>query len=189
MYISGSASAGALQYDSSTQTYSYLEVPSYSVLDRTITLPLPGAGIYIFAAVNVDATYVMRCMQRERVRVWWWERERGKVVTEWHREYQHSLLSTASLPGLAVLVKLPATLKFPWAFLVVCHSLSLPLTKDSWLLFIAMILKTMVGATMTAAMTAERERRESAKERCHKDLWLPYSFLLWSRERRRLLWL
>jgi len=53
--ITGSTSVGCLRFDSTTQSYTEIDVPSYSLLDDTVTVNLPVSGTYVFVAVNLNA--------------------------------------------------------------------------------------------------------------------------------------
>jgi len=53
--ITGSASVGCLRFDSNSQSYTEIDIPSYSLLDNTVTVNLPVSGTYVFVAVNLDA--------------------------------------------------------------------------------------------------------------------------------------
>jgi len=52
--ITESVTAGCLQFDSTTNAYSYVDFPSYDILSQQITIPIPGAGTYVFVAMQFN---------------------------------------------------------------------------------------------------------------------------------------
>jgi len=53
--ITGSVSAGCLQYDVDARAYNKIDIESYTVGTKTIVVKLPQAGTYLFAAVSANA--------------------------------------------------------------------------------------------------------------------------------------
>merc|ERR1711990_1000492 len=53
--ITGSVSAGCLQYDVDARAYNKIDIKSYTVGTKTIVVKLPQAGTYLFAAVSANA--------------------------------------------------------------------------------------------------------------------------------------